>query len=230
MQSTEEAEQATAIRPTYRAGRRARAVKVYTINQESRYLVVENIPALGLTQELIHLFEGYGVIDEYQLLDDYPTKDHIDVYWIRYTELNEARSAKKHLDDYLFFHRPLRIRYGPEYESVEEVRVKLAERKQEVAASLITTEDDQIDNFKTHSILRDPLDPSPASKPSHATPNDNPTAEVMYPAMPSKQLPDPIASATAMVRRRMDQTSVLPPKNTDDKTQANRLKKPRRRI
>ncbi|KAI8051537.1 hypothetical protein BDF22DRAFT_691215 [Syncephalis plumigaleata] len=143
MQSTEEAEKAAASRPAYRAGRRPRAVRVYTINQESRYLVVENVPALNLAEELLHLFEGYGCIDEYRLLDDHPTEDHMDVYWIRYTNLKDARQAKRQLDDYLFFHQPLRIRYGPEYESVDEVRAKLAERQAE-AMTVSTTSTENI--------------------------------------------------------------------------------------
>jgi hypothetical protein len=39
--------------------------------------------------------------------------------------LTECRYVKQRLDDRIFFHKPLRIRYGPEYESVEDTRQKL---------------------------------------------------------------------------------------------------------
>lgn len=38
--------------------------QVYTINQESRYLLVLNVPALGITKELLELFSLYGTIEE----------------------------------------------------------------------------------------------------------------------------------------------------------------------
>ena len=72
-------------RPSYREARRERAVKVkcrslnthpkesfqlfkfpqvYTINQESKYLLVQNVHALGVTQELLQQFSLYGDIQE----------------------------------------------------------------------------------------------------------------------------------------------------------------------
>lgn len=39
-------------------------MKVYTINQESRYLLILNIPALGVVKDLLELFSLYGTIEE----------------------------------------------------------------------------------------------------------------------------------------------------------------------
>ncbi|KAJ0489579.1 putative RNA-binding protein [Helianthus annuus] len=40
------------------------AVRVYTVCDESKYLIVRNVPALGCGDELRKLFGGYGEIDE----------------------------------------------------------------------------------------------------------------------------------------------------------------------
>ncbi|KAG9304970.1 hypothetical protein G9A89_003139 [Geosiphon pyriformis] len=107
-------------RPKYRAGRKPTAVKVYTINQESRYLVVENVPSIGLKKELIELCALYGTVEEYRHLDDYPCEEFTEVYWVKFQSLAESSS-------------PLRVRYAPEYETVQDTRDKLFERRQVVA-------------------------------------------------------------------------------------------------
>ena len=38
--------------------------QVYTVNQESRYLLVQNVHALGVTRDLMELFSLYGDIEE----------------------------------------------------------------------------------------------------------------------------------------------------------------------
>ena len=38
--------------------------QVYTVNLESRYLLVQGIPAVGATKELLELFALYGAIAE----------------------------------------------------------------------------------------------------------------------------------------------------------------------
>ncbi|KAK9720624.1 hypothetical protein K7432_004003 [Basidiobolus ranarum] len=120
-------------RKKYRAGRRVRAVKVYTVNQESRYILIERVPALGNTKELLDLFSLYGPIEQYRILDDYPSEEYYDVYWIKYCSLVDSRTAKRKLDDYVFFGTPLQIRYCPEYETVEDTREKLLDRRKIVA-------------------------------------------------------------------------------------------------
>lgn len=55
-------------RKKYRTPKRDIAVRVYTLNQESKYLLVKNIPALGATKELLKLFALYGPIEEYFII------------------------------------------------------------------------------------------------------------------------------------------------------------------
>ena len=39
--------------------------QVYTVNRESKYIVVQNVHALGVKQELLKLFSLYGEIEEW---------------------------------------------------------------------------------------------------------------------------------------------------------------------
>ncbi|XP_033762700.1 uncharacterized protein LOC117344155 isoform X2 [Pecten maximus] len=124
-------------RPTYREGRNPKAVKVYTVNLESSYLLVQGVPAVGATQELIKLFALYGAISEYRFLDEYPTADKFtDVYLIKFERIQAARIARRKLDDWSFFGGILHVSYAPENESVEETRLKLQDRRKAIAVRI----------------------------------------------------------------------------------------------
>ncbi|KAK3108151.1 hypothetical protein FSP39_002070 [Pinctada imbricata] len=124
-----------AYRPTYREGRVPKAVKVYTINQESRYLLVQGVPALGAGQDLVKLFAVHGTVEEYRVLDEYPSADQFtDVYLIKFAKIQSARFAKKKLDDWSFLGGVLHLSYAPEFETVEETWQKLQDRRRLVAS------------------------------------------------------------------------------------------------
>ncbi|KAJ8334177.1 hypothetical protein SKAU_G00398160 [Synaphobranchus kaupii] len=120
-------------RPKYREGRRPKAVKVYTINLESRFLLVQGVPAIGLMAELVQLFALYGAIEEYRVLDEYPAEEFTEVYLIKFQKLQSARVAKRNLDERSFYGGLLHVCYAPENETVEDTRQKLQERKRFVA-------------------------------------------------------------------------------------------------
>ncbi|KAM8967127.1 RNA-binding protein 48 [Pelodytes ibericus] len=120
-------------RAKYRDGRRPRAVKVYTVNLESRYLLVQGVPAIGVMKELIEQFALYGVIEEYNALDEYPAEEFTEVYLIKFQRLQSARVAKRKLDERSFFGGLLHVCYAPEFESVQETREKLQDRRKFVA-------------------------------------------------------------------------------------------------
>ncbi|GAA6229932.1 RNA-binding protein 48 [Lates japonicus] len=116
-------------RPKYREGRRAKAVKVYTINLESRYLMVQGVPAIGVMTELIQLCALYGVVEEYRPLDEYPAEEFTEVYLVKFQKLTSARAAKRHMDEKSFYGGVLHVCYIPEYETVEDTRLKLQDRR-----------------------------------------------------------------------------------------------------
>ncbi|CAH2282440.1 RNA-binding 48 [Pelobates cultripes] len=122
-------------RAKYREGRRPRAVKVYTINLESRYLMVQGVPAIGVMKELVEQFALYGVIEEYNPLDGYPAEEFTDVYLIKFQKLQSARVAKRKMDEHSFFGGLLHVCYAPEFETVQETREKLRDRRIFVARS-----------------------------------------------------------------------------------------------
>uniref|UniRef100_A0A8C5T8D4 RNA-binding protein 48 n=1 Tax=Malurus cyaneus samueli TaxID=2593467 RepID=A0A8C5T8D4_9PASS len=120
-------------RAKYREGWRPRAVKVYTINLESRYLLIQGVPALGVMKELVEQFALYGAIEEYHALDEYPAEQFTEVYLIKFKKLQCARVAKKKMDERSFFGSLLHVCYAPEFETVQETREKLQDRRKYIA-------------------------------------------------------------------------------------------------
>ncbi|XP_014795766.1 PREDICTED: RNA-binding protein 48 isoform X3 [Calidris pugnax] len=120
-------------RAKYREGRRPRAVKVYTVNLESRYLLIQGVPALGVMKELVEQFALYGAIEEYHALDEYPAEQFTEVYLIKFQNLQCARVAKKKMDERSFFGSLLHVCYAPEFETVQETREKLQDRRKYIA-------------------------------------------------------------------------------------------------
>ncbi|XP_034560408.1 RNA-binding protein 48 [Notolabrus celidotus] len=119
-------------RPKYREGRKAKAVKVYTINLESRYLMVQGVPAIGVMTELIQLCALYGAVEEYRPLDEYPAEEFTEVYLVKFQKLTSARAAKRHMDEKSFYGGVLHVCYVPEYETVDDTRLKLQDRRRYV--------------------------------------------------------------------------------------------------
>ncbi|XP_073128191.1 uncharacterized protein [Henckelia pumila] len=57
----------------------------------SRYLIVRNVPVLGCGDELLNLFSTYGKVEECKPMDDEECESFIDVYWIKFHQVNNAR-------------------------------------------------------------------------------------------------------------------------------------------
>lgn len=65
--------------------------QVYTVSQESRYLLVQGVPAVGGQHDLLKMFSQFGVVDEYRVLDEYPSDQFTDTYLIKYQRIQSAR-------------------------------------------------------------------------------------------------------------------------------------------
>ncbi|KFQ01048.1 RNA-binding protein 48, partial [Leptosomus discolor] len=107
--------------------------QVYTINLESRYLLIQGVPALGVMKELVEQFALYGAIEEYHALDEYPAEQFTEVYLVKFQKLQCARVAKKKMDERSFFGSLLHVCYAPEFETVQETREKLQDRRKYIA-------------------------------------------------------------------------------------------------
>ncbi|XP_030003171.1 RNA-binding protein 48 [Sphaeramia orbicularis] len=116
-------------RPKYREGRKAKSVKVYTINLESQYVMIQGVPAIGVMAELIQLCALYGAVEEYRPLDEYPAEEFTEVYLVKFQKLTSARAAKRQMDEKSFYGGVLHVCYVPEYETVEDTRLKLQDRR-----------------------------------------------------------------------------------------------------
>ncbi|XP_021895780.1 RNA-binding protein 48 isoform X3 [Carica papaya] len=113
-----------------------RAVRVYTVCDESRYLIVRNVPALGCGNDLLKLFAKYGDVEECKPMDAEDCEPFTDVYWIKFHLISNARFAKKKLDEFVFMGNRLQVSYAPYFESVEDTKEKLEGRRKEVIARL----------------------------------------------------------------------------------------------
>ncbi|KAG8443151.1 hypothetical protein GDO86_011817 [Hymenochirus boettgeri] len=90
--------------------------------------------------ELVKLFALYGTIEEYNPLDEYPAEEFTEVYLIKFQRLQSARVAKRKLDESSFFGGLLHVCYAPEFETVQETREKLQERRKFVARTVYNRE------------------------------------------------------------------------------------------
>ncbi|XP_050418164.1 RNA-binding protein 48 [Patella vulgata] len=123
-------------RPAYREGKQPKAVKVYTVAQESCYILIQGVPAVGAQDDLVKLCCEFGVLETYWPLDDYPSDEFTLVYLFQYERIQSARVAKIKLDDKSFFGGVLHVCYAPEYETVQDTREKLQDRRKTVAAKI----------------------------------------------------------------------------------------------
>ncbi|KAL9246488.1 hypothetical protein vseg_020017 [Gypsophila vaccaria] len=112
------------------------AIRVYTVCDESKYLIVRNVPALGCGEELQKLFASYGDVEECKPMDAEECAEFTDVYWIKFRYFSNARFAKRKLDEFVFLGNRLQVSYAPEYESLSDTKEKLEGRRREVLARL----------------------------------------------------------------------------------------------
>ncbi|KAL6577885.1 hypothetical protein OROMI_010213 [Orobanche minor] len=112
------------------------AVRVYTVCDESIYLIVRNVPSLGCGEELMKLFSTYGQVEECKPMDAEDCEPYTDVYWIKFHQFNNARFAKRKLDESVFLGNRLQVSYAPEHESLSDTKDKLEARRNEVLARL----------------------------------------------------------------------------------------------
>ncbi|XP_031277043.1 RNA-binding protein 48 [Pistacia vera] len=112
------------------------AVRVYTVCDESRYLIVRNVPALGCGDDLMKLFATYGDINECKPMDAEDCEAFTDVYFIKFQRFSNARFAKRKLDKFVFLGNRLEVSYAPHFESVDDTKDKLESRRKEVLARL----------------------------------------------------------------------------------------------
>ncbi|RLN08133.1 RNA-binding protein 48 [Panicum miliaceum] len=102
------------------------AVRVYTVCDESKYLIVRNVPSLGCGDDLANLF---GTCKPMDAEDCEP---YTDVFFIKFSQVSNARFAKRKLDESVFLGNRLQVTYAPHFESLLDTKEKLEVRRKEV--------------------------------------------------------------------------------------------------
>ncbi|XP_024082063.1 RNA-binding protein 48 isoform X1 [Cimex lectularius] len=120
-------------RAPYRQGRKLTAVKVYTVNNESQHLLIFNVPSINLVVEIKALCERFGSIHGLYKLLTQNDEEFTETFHVHFSDIRQARFAKKQLDDRPFYGGVLHVCYAPEMESLEETRYKLINRRKEIA-------------------------------------------------------------------------------------------------
>uniref|UniRef100_A0A1B0FQH0 RNA-binding protein 48 n=1 Tax=Glossina morsitans morsitans TaxID=37546 RepID=A0A1B0FQH0_GLOMM len=123
----------------YRQGRQLKAVKAYTVANESQYLLIFGVPKINLTQELKNKLRQFGSLENLRNITEqwvqtlsYELEPFTEVYCVKYKKIEEARRCKRYLDAREFYGGILHISYAPEYEALEELKSKLQQRANEI--------------------------------------------------------------------------------------------------
>ena len=124
-------------RPLYRRGKKETSVRVYTVNDESRHVLIYNVPAIGVLSELRTLLNRYAPVEEFQVLDSQETEQFTEVVRVQFGTVQIAKDVRRRLGaDAPFYGQILRVQYAPEYESVQDTKKKLQGRKEYVFKTL----------------------------------------------------------------------------------------------
>lgn len=148
---------------------------IYTILEESCYLVFEQIPAYHLEQELLRQCRLIGHVTSHEQLKEHPAASKLlDAFLIKLESVAVARKVKRKLDDSIFYGGQIRVHYAPERETVEDTRSKLNERQVAVTRHLqpvrLRSEPSQAMDRKTLPVseIIDAIGPQVFPSSSHA--------------------------------------------------------------
>ncbi|KAL5111658.1 hypothetical protein TcWFU_002867 [Taenia crassiceps] len=117
-------------------GRRKRAVKVrllsflqsievFTIADESVYLLIFGVPSIDLIMPLKERIQQIEDVQHIRKVNHPECEEFTETYIAKFRSVNLARNVKRRLDDSSFYGGLLHIVYAPEYETVAECRVKM---------------------------------------------------------------------------------------------------------
>lgn len=105
---------------------------MYTIISESQHLFIYGVPQINLRPELKNLCLKYGPVLSIHVVTDYETERFTECYHVHFEKIQAARIAKRLIDNKSFYGGVLHVCYAPELESLEEIRLKLLQRKRDV--------------------------------------------------------------------------------------------------
>lgn len=96
------------------------------------HLLVFGVPKINLRAELKNSCQKYGDLVSINVTNDYEVELFTECFHVAYYNIQSARIAKKKLDDSSFYGGILHVCYAPEFETLEETRAKLLQRRKDV--------------------------------------------------------------------------------------------------
>ncbi|KAK8809665.1 hypothetical protein WA158_000608 [Blastocystis sp. Blastoise] len=114
--------------PKYRRPKEGKAIKVYSVALESRYLIIRNISQIQVIPDLINMLKQFGTIEEYRHLVDVKAEPFTETIWVKFEQLIAARMVKNKLNKKSFFGRDLFIYYDIYSETPSDTKNKLNQR------------------------------------------------------------------------------------------------------
>ncbi|VDK23056.1 unnamed protein product [Taenia asiatica] len=108
-----------------KSGRGEQLLQVFTIADESPYLLIFGVPSIGLLKPLEERIQKIEDVQQIRKVNHPESEEFTETYIAKFRSVNLARNVKRRLDDSSFYGGFLHIVYAPEYESVAECRVKM---------------------------------------------------------------------------------------------------------
>ncbi|XP_043215557.1 RNA-binding protein 48-like isoform X2 [Amphibalanus amphitrite] len=168
-------------RAKYRQGKKLTAVKVYTVADESRHLLLRNVTSLDIADELAALCQRFGPLAQFGPVEGYETERFTKVYHVQYKRMAAARFAKVQLDDRSFFGTHLKACYAPELETLEETADKLRWRRLYYRNGLARGRGGRRPGERTAAVPPAQADPGPSGDPPPAA---EPPGPLIGPCLP----------------------------------------------
>jgi len=133
--------QTNKLTPDYRSKAHACLInpkKVYTIHDESRHLIIKGIPAIGVAPEFIDRCCQYGQVDSHHVVAeaDETQEPFTETIQITFSNIQEARYARRKLKQTTFYGGSLQVAYAPQNESMDDTLCKLILRRGDVLKRL----------------------------------------------------------------------------------------------
>ncbi|KAJ0405956.1 hypothetical protein P43SY_005522 [Pythium insidiosum] len=108
-----------------------RNVRVYTVNHESRYVIVRNVPAIGVVPEALARLQAFGAVESHRVLANDPgAEPFTQSLWVQFESEAGARLAKARAKQTPLYGSILQVTYAPESETVADTAAKLRARRE----------------------------------------------------------------------------------------------------
>lgn len=166
-------------------------------------MFIYGVPKINLRPELKNLCSKYGKVIKIYVTQGYKIEAFTECYHVQFDRIQSARIAKRLLDNRSFYGGILHVCYAPEFESVEETRLKLLQRNKDVLNRLPNQNESFVKPINKEKIFdnrRVHIEKQQANEriklqdiyseddPILRKPTSNPDAQMIGPKMPEQNI------------------------------------------